>query len=196
MCKRDDGRSGRNGRDIFKIRSLLTYEGPHERVYVYGALALFFSRVISLLCYPCFRDLCQEIMWGWEKERSWTPTRYPQTSLKPDSYDTSQKENFLFHINFPPKIIWLYNTVCKAQANRNSRAKVFLSVTKHLPPSLVERKVFSSLYHPHDSSPFCVKFNYSSPLYLWHFKASTTSVGRAEYHNNVCINEIHIKTIS
>lgn len=130
------------------------------------------------------------------KNMSSNPSPIPKL-LKSDSCDTSQKENFLFDINFHPKIIWLYNTVCKAQANRNSWVKVFISNETFCFRSWWSAKFLPSLLSSSNSHPpSCVKFNYSSPLYLWHFKASTSAMGRAEYHINVCINEIHIKTIS
>lgn len=51
-------------------------------VYVCGStvlFVLFFSRVISLLCYPCFKDLCQDVTYECEKNVL-EPLAYPQTS--------------------------------------------------------------------------------------------------------------------
>lgn len=67
------------------------------------------------------------------KKRSWTP-KAAAVARPPSKTFTHgwlvwhiTKEEFLISHKFPSKIIWLYNTVCKAQANRNSRGKVFIS---------------------------------------------------------------------
>lgn len=172
---------------------------------------LFISRVISLLCYPCFRDLCWEITEEFLRVKNVleplkpppSPARLQKPSPMADSCDTSQKKNFLFHINFPRKLSDFIIPFVKLKRTETLVEK-FLSVTNISPPTLVERKVFflfSFIFTLLDSSnhpctPSCVKFNYSSPLYLWLVCERLQMRWVEGYHINVCITEIHIKTIS
>lgn len=99
-----------------------------------------------------------------------------KTFPMPDSCDTSQKENFSFHINFPQKLSDFKIPFVKLNRTETLVEK-FLSVTKHFASDFGEGKsfllsfslIFSRLgSSTHPWAPSCVKFNYSSPLYLWH----------------------------
>lgn len=81
-------------------------------VYVYLMYTFYFpflSRVITLLCYPCFRDLCRgnnvvRILGEAKNGFSTEPIALAKLSHALDLCDTSQKNIFLLHINFPRKL--------------------------------------------------------------------------------------------
>lgn len=109
----------------------------YAHLYVCTFYFSFLSRVITLLCYPCFRDLCRGnniVRILGKAKNSFSTEPIALAKLFPCSWLVWHitKEHFLTSHKFPSKIIWLYNTVVKLKRTETfARARNFLSETKH-----------------------------------------------------------------